>query len=237
MCDNRVEIKVTNSILHEIANVIFGEIDRLMSVEIIDDTIVEAYSLFSKMYLDNIKLHPSKQYRIKLDMDMYDCVADIVSTLIDKDPDAVSTDLLNALNFQVKEQKTESFRDTLNELKTDIEKISEILDKNFVKAENQITPFCTPKMKTFADWCYDHFDKDGIEDRLAEECAELIQVLMKLNRKDLSFEKIEEANDNLAEEICHVLFIIDNIRHEYNVTDDALDAKIKEKYEKYNLEW
>lgn len=236
MCDNRVEIKVTNTILHEITNVIFGEVERLMSVKIIDDTIVEAYSLFSKMYLDNIKLHPHEQYRIKIEHKMYDCVADIVSDLIDKDANAVSTDLLNALNFQVKGQKTEPFRDTLNGLKADIEKISEILDKNFAKAENQ-TPFCTPKMKTFADWAYDYFNKDGIEDRLAEECAELIQVLMKLKREDLSPEKIEKAHDNLAEEICHVLFIIDNIRHKHNVTDDALDAKIKEKYEKYGLEW
>lgn len=94
----------------------------------------------------------------------------------------------------------------------------------------------TKIIQGFADWCYDHFPPEKRTERCAEECAELIQICLKMGRADYDQAKLDQCRDKLVEEMSHVLFTMENVRRHFNITPEELDEKVKEKYAKYGVE-
>lgn len=91
-------------------------------------------------------------------------------------------------------------------------------------------------IQKFADWCLENFPETDRNMVCAEECSELIQVLLKTYRSDYTDEQKAKLRDHIIEEMSQVMYTVEEVRQHYNITVEELEAAVIKKYHKYGVE-
>lgn len=91
------------------------------------------------------------------------------------------------------------------------------------------------RISAMAEFCIDYFGTEQAENLCAEECSELIQALLKVQRHDISEEKRQQTIRNIATEMCQVLYTMEEVMEKYGITLKDLDDEVIPKLQKYNV--
>lgn len=91
------------------------------------------------------------------------------------------------------------------------------------------------RISAMAEFCIDYFGTEQAENLCAEECSELIQALLKVQRPDISEEKRQQTIRNIATEMSQVLYTMEEVMEKYGITLKDLDYEVIPKLQKYNV--
>ena len=91
------------------------------------------------------------------------------------------------------------------------------------------------RINAMAEFCVDYFGLEHAENLCAEECSELIQALLKVQRPDISEEKRDETIRNIAQELSQVLYTAEEVMMKYGLTLRDLDYEVLPKLQKYGI--
>lgn len=91
------------------------------------------------------------------------------------------------------------------------------------------------RIGAMSDFCINHFGTDHAEDFCAEECSELIQALMKVQRPDISEARRAQAVMNIAEEAAQVIYTLEVVLTKHGMSLSDLDQSVIPKLIKYNV--